>query len=45
MAGSEKWLDAGYLEKRQPIGLSSGIAVDVKERAMLDDCHVFGLWS
>lgn len=45
MAAGEKWLDAGYLEKRQPIGLSSGIAVDVREREMLDDCHVFGLWN
>lgn len=30
MAGGEKWLNAGYLEKRQPIGLTSGIAVDVR---------------
>lgn len=45
MAGGEKWLNAGYLEKRQQIGLASGIAVDAREREMLDDCHVFGLWN
>lgn len=45
MAGPEKWLNAGYPEKRQPRGLASGIAVDVREGEVLDDCHVLGRWT
>lgn len=45
MAGPEKWLNAGCPEKRQPRGLASGIAVDVREGEVLDDCHVLGRWT